>query len=432
MKELYFDVFPKIVPADEMSEITIKPGFEHLAFEPENIEVYYVRDDGKLLDSGIAGWNEYSKIDADLENGVLRIRLFFAGEFEHTLKVVRRGENNEERELGVFNVYSLSPDLFGLRPYKGDFHMHSNRSDGIESPAYVAASARRIGLDFMALTDHRLYEPSLEAIDAMAEFETDLKCFPGEEVHPPDNPVHIVNFGGRYSVNDLLGSEKYRGEVAERESKLSDISTDSRYQVASSEWVFDKIREAGGLAMYCHPYWKPYNRFSASTEVNERILKRRKFDILEVIGGFYRNQMESNALAVARYHELRAEGAAVPVAGVSDAHGCDRDLFGWYYTIVLAESNRFEDLSKAIKSLKSVAVEAVPGEFPRVVGPFRLVKFVYFLLREFYPLHDRLCEREGKLMLEHLSGDELATSRLAELKGLVPRLLDKYWATLSN
>jgi hypothetical protein len=429
MEKDYFDVWPIIVPADQESEINVAPKFKHCEFDDASeISVHYVRDDGKFIESGYAGWNQYSRVDATFENGVLKVKVFFAGECEHSFKVIKT-KDGAEQELGVFNIYSLDDDLFRLRPYKGDFHLHSYCSDGKESPAYVAASSRRIGLDFMALTDHRQYKPSLEAMAAMAELETDLKCFPGEEVHPPDNMVHIVNFGGNFSVNAMMEEEAdaYRAGVANRETEMLEISEHARYQVASSEWVFDKIKAAGGIAMYCHPYWRPLNRFYINAEVNEQLVTRQNFDILEVIGGFYRNQMESNALAVAMYHEKQAKGQVLPVAGVSDSHGCDGDLFGWYYTIIMAASDKFEDLAAGIKAVHSVAIESVPDEFPRVVGPFRLVKFVYFLLREFYPVHDRLCEEEGMLMLGHLAGDKTASSRLAALKGRVPALFDKYW-----
>lgn len=431
MTTAYFDIWPKVVPADQQSTIRITPLYQHCTFnDSDNLSIHYVRDDGKLLEAGYAGWAAFSTVQPTLRNGTLEITLLFAGEFEHTLKVMRQTEQGEE-ELAVFYIYSLAHDLLKLRPYKGDFHLHSFHSDGKESPAYVAASCRRIGLDFMALTDHYRYAPSLEAIAAMAELETDLKCYPGEEIHPPDNPVHIVNFGGNFSVNDWISEHQptYSQKVTQKAQAqaLSVTEQHNAYQIASSEWVFDKIREGNGIAMYCHPYWRPDHRYYVNQEVNDQLLTRQHFDVLEIIGGFYRYEMESNALAVARYHERQAQGQLIPVAGVSDSHGCDGDLFGWYYTIILAQSDKFDDLATGIKSLHSVAVEAVPGEFPRVTGPFRLVKFVYFLLREFYPVHDELCQEEGKLMLAHLAGDQTAKAQLAKLKGRVPALLAKYW-----
>ena len=74
--------------------------------------------------------------------------------------------------------------------------MHTRYSDGKEAPAIVCANYRRDGFDFLAITDHGKYFPSLEAIDAYENIPTGMKIFRGEEVHPPGNHIHMVNFGG--------------------------------------------------------------------------------------------------------------------------------------------------------------------------------------------------------------------------------------------
>jgi len=429
MDTRYFELLPKVVPADRESVIRIRPLFQHSAFTGRpGLAVTYVRDDGGLPDGRVAGWAQFAPLPFSLEDGVLVVTCRFRGEGEHTFRVSCT-ENGQAKVLADFHVYSLAADWLALRPFKGDFHIHSHCSDGLEAPAYVAASCRRIGLDFMALTDHHRYQPSLEAMAAMAALPTDLRCYPGEEVHAPGNPVHVVNFGGSFSVNERFQDEAaFRREVAAYAEKLDGLAEPARYETAASEWCFDQIRAGGGVSIYCHPYWRPEQRYYVSEATNDAVLDRQRFDALEVIGGFYRHEQEANALAVARYQELRAAGRRIPVIGVSDAHGCDRDLFGWYYTIVLAPSVAFADLAAGIRGMASVAVEAVPGEFPRVVGPFRLVRYVYFLLREFYPVHDARCAEEGALLLAHLAGDAQAKARLAALQGRVPDLFRSCWA----
>jgi hypothetical protein len=111
------------------------------------------------------------------------------------------------------------------------------------------------------------------------------------------------------------------------------------------------------------------------------------------------------------------------VVGASDAHGCERDeLFGWYYTVVFAPSPALPDLIASIRNLLSVAVEALPGERAFAYGPFRLVRYTQFLLREVFPRHDELCAEEGRLMLAHPGGDARAASRLREYAGRTARL----------
>ena len=76
----------------------------------------------------------------------------------------------------------------------------------------------------MALTDHRQYAPSLEAEQAYARIPIDLRIYPGEEVHPPDNPVHIINFGGSFSVNDLFEDrDRYQAEVDQIDQQLGTL-----------------------------------------------------------------------------------------------------------------------------------------------------------------------------------------------------------------
>jgi hypothetical protein len=75
-------------------------------------------------------------------------------------------------------------------------------------------------------------------------------------------------------------------------------------------------------------------------------------------------------------------------------------------------------------------VEALSGETARAHGPFRLVKYAQFLLREVFPEHDALCAQEGRLMLAHLAGDATAAEQLGKRRGSVARLYARLWGTL--
>jgi hypothetical protein len=416
-----YSVTPKIVPADAEAEIVIRPRLNNCIFDDTGTyEVafipmeHYHYGHGKVLNV---------KPSRRTENGEIRITERFEDEQEHAL-VVERVCGRSRKRIGDFRIYSLCPDLFDRWAYKGDLHIHSHHSDGKESPGYVAGACRRIGLDFMAVTDHYRYEPSLEAQEAFKDLEIDLAILPGEEIHPPDNPVHIVNFGGRGSVNACFGTPGYRSEVADLEAKLEHLPSGvDAYLFASCLWCFDRIRRLEGLGIFCHPYWVDKNRYHVPGALTSYLFEKQPFDAFEVIGGYHKHEVESNLLQVARYYDEQRQGRRIPVVGVSDAHGCDTGkLFGWYCTIVFARSLELNELIESIKGLYSVAVEAVPGGAARVHGPFRLVKYAQFLIREFFPLHDELCREEGQLMISHLSGDPQAAERLRELKGQTGRL----------
>lgn len=409
----YFDVSPLTVRADEISEVRIRPRYEQAAFPPaERVRVAVVPGlgalpDGRQLDFS---WEKTSDpfelVDWKLhEDGSLFVRARFAGEQEHIIIV----EDTDGNLLREFSVYSLLPDWYGLLPFKGDFHVHTLRSDGKESPAYVAARYREAGFDFLAISDHHRYEPSLEAIDYWRRHPTGLTLLPGEEVHPPECPVHMLNFGGRFSVNALFREDeaKFRREVEARIPSLGPVASGvNPFAVAATEWVFDKVREAGGLAVFCHPYWDVRRRNVLSGALVDEVFKRRKFDALELIGGFWKHQSESNALQVARWMEERAAGADYPVVGLSDSHGTDvGGLFGWYYTVVLARSASFDDLAAGIRAGNSAAVDAPENERPHCHGSCRLSRYMHFLLREYFPRHEALCRTEGELMLAILGGE---------------------------
>ena len=430
----FFDIYPRIVPANRESTIQIVPRFDHVRFRPEcQYELMYSPVEQVALQSD---WKPKTKEAIQPQNGRLSITRFFEAEQEHTFVVEEIQPDKKRRVFCTAHVYSLEPDLLALRPFKGDFHMHSGFSDGVESPGYVAGACRRAGLDFMALTDHRQYQPSLEVMALFREMPVDLSIFPGEEVHPPDNPVHIVSFGASAGITDFYRTEElekaYREEVARIRARLKDIPAGvDPYQYASCLWATATIRELGGLSMFAHCYWYVDNKFGVPGPLRDLLLKERVFEIMELISGFDLaglDEMDTNALQVARYHDEVAKGNRPAVAGVSDAHGVERsEMFGRYYTICFAPSSSFSDLAASIREFRSVAVEAIRGDRPRPFGPFRLMKYSNFLLREVFPQHDELCFEEGRRMIQHAGGDPGAFEVLRVLKGQAAQLYDHYW-----
>ena len=419
---LYYDVFPRIVRTNSMQIITVRPLYGHVAFTPgQDWTAVLTPCEGV---DGQMGWVEPQHGSLFPEEGELRVSCVFGGEQEYVLSL--EGPDLQKAE---FRLFALEADLFARKPYKGDFHMHTHYSDGIESPAYVAASCRKIGMDFMAITDHRKYAPSLEAIAAFDGVETALRIYPGEEVHPPDNWVHILNFGGGFSVNALFKEERYRAEVEAIMAALDLPEGVDRYPYASCVWCYEQIRAGGGLGIFCHPYWFSNKRYDVPQYLTSLLLERQPFDALELIGGYHRYEIESNTLQVARYQEERSRGKRIPIVGVSDSHGCETGaLFGWYYTVAFSPSTDLPDLVQNIKDLYSVAVEALPGETARAFGPFRLVRYAQYLLREIFPAHDRLCVEEGRLLLTHTAGDPSAAPALAAIKARTGQLYDHLWA----
>lgn len=453
----WYDVFPQVVLADRDSTVRIHPRFEHVKLKKSRQLQIFTSPFGGMTESGMMeayrwGSNDGEKVDYEMQGDDIILHHWFAGEQEHNIQlVITDRENPDFFERRSIKIYSLHSDLLSLRPFKGETHSHSSGSDGREDPRFVVARYREKGFDFAAVTDHGNYESSQTAHDFWQESVPDFNIVQGEEVHAPGNPVHIVNFGGTKSVNDMYrqNEECYHQEVGQTAENLpSDLSPEVRRITASCRWVFDRIRSVGGLAIYAHPFWK-MSRNVLPFPVVDAVFNDRRYDAVELLGGFYREESEANNFQMIYCLEQWAKGNRFPVVGASDSHGsvifpenrpsvvnfigknsvsaADADLFGWYFTVVLGENNSTGEVIRQIKAGNSVAVEAIPGNVPHIFGSLRLVKYVSFLLRELFPVLSSLYRAQGETMISLLAGEEEAAERLKLLSGRVDLRREKFF-----
>lgn len=334
--------------------------------------------------------------------GVLKMAIAFPQEDCYICTLMVDGEKTEKLEL-----YALESDLFALQPYKGDNHMHTWHSDGKDSPMYMAAAACRLGYDYCVITDHKKYEPSLIARDFFAKTGVDFLVIPGEEVHSPDNPVHLINLGGRESVNDWWRDheDEYRAAVEEQMKHMPEPMLEKdRYAAAASQVMFDRIRSVGGVSILCHPQWIISQGFNEHEDVTDYLFDHRRFDVLELIaGGAYE---VGTQMQLSYYHDRET----MPVVGSSDSHACfGGRLEPGNFTIVFAQKLDADSVKNAIRAGRSVA-----GNANKLYGDFRLVKYAYFLLRNYYPQHSKQRFSLGAQML-----------RMASSLGAAPDAVEK-------
>ncbi|MBO4933140.1 MAG: PHP domain-containing protein, partial [Clostridia bacterium] len=198
-RELYdYDIFPMVFPVGEATEITVKPLGKHSAFTGD-YRIVVQRLDAGSLGYDFAKWNHTDYDVTPCEDGALRFTYTADVECEHFVRIYK-----DDRRILQLPVYALAEDLACRIPLRGDLHMHTCRSDGHEDPATVCANYRKIGYDFIVVTDHNRYYPSLEARNTYKDADITLNILPGEEVHVPLTSVHIVNAGGTFSVNGLI------------------------------------------------------------------------------------------------------------------------------------------------------------------------------------------------------------------------------------
>jgi len=457
-----YDVYPKVVVAGKETVIHVKPLGVRQEFVPGEEYVLTIAGvtTGSMRDFPTSADYQKLLLRCD-EKGGFSFSYTFDKEQEYYLHMSfanRGGRYGNER---IFPIYCVADDLVGRYPWIGDLHLHTSYSDGGEAPEVVCANYRQYGYDFLAITDHGRYFPSLQAIEFYREVPTELTIIPGEEVHMRNSAgmeycnVHIVNFGGEYSVNalvegiatremgtelryratredcpEVMSSEKFDRLIREWAKRITVPQGVDPIQAATVAWVVEHIRAGNGLAILAHPFW--LNEVQNVPDVLlDYIVENKLFDAFEVLGG--ERYYEQNGFQVLRYSDDRAKGHHYPVVGSTDSH-CSYPINPKGFicsTMVFSYENERKALIDSIKKFYSVAIDTLSSEY-RMVGELRLVRYANFLYKYYFPLHDELCFEEGRLMKQYATGSEdekkIALEHLKFIHGRIKRLQQKYFA----
>ena len=436
-----FDIFPLVFPVGTNAHFTIRALGTRQTLQGEYTITIHRVDSASAREP----FNAKNRTDIPCqtdENGTLQFDYTADTECEYYVRIYRGNER-----ITQLQIYALDEDLACRYPLRGDLHVHTTRSDGREMPAIVCANYRRKGYDFIVITDHDRYYPSLEAIAAYNGVHTALNILPGEEVHLPGTNVHIVNAGGLFSVNGLLPmKENYletNGELSKR--RFDDSVTppnvlkmeDFWQQIADIEstlnvpegvdatsyavclWIFEKICEAKGLGIFAHPYWIQ-DLWQIPEKFTRYMLENHPFDAFEVLGG--ENYFQQNGYQTALYYDEYRYGRVHPIVGSTDSHSSCSSNRNWDIcsTILFAKTNTREDILQAVKDKYSVAVDTISKEY-RLVGEFRLQKYACFLMENYFPIHDKQAAIDGELTYRYAIGNatkeelELIASRAEKL-----------------
>lgn len=121
------------------------------------------------------------------------------------------------------------------RWYRGNTHMHTNRSDGELTPSASARWYHDNGYDYIVLTDHRVFLQ--EADISIPGRRPDFLIIPGEEF----NSLHA--FGHNHT--SIMGST----------AALGDIATGTLTQSEMFDRVHALATSKGGFPILNHPTW---------------------------------------------------------------------------------------------------------------------------------------------------------------------------------
>ena len=452
-----FDWYPCVIAVGKTVKMTVRPTGGRKIFEPGkeyNLDVC-------ALDGGEPRWYPATgdfrrrRVVCN-QNGGFEFDIAFDSEQEYFLRFL----DDDNKRLEQFPVFAVDADLAGRYPFMGDLHMHTCMSDGRQLPEVVAANYRSYGYDFTVISDHRRYYPSLRAINCYKEVPTEMNIVCGEEVHLPEvdgmkADMHIVNFGGSYSVNALTEGE-HINEVgtdaaarsldgdcppvmskAEFDEKMRRLASEldapeyiDKLPYAIAKWAFGEIRKGGGLAIFPHPNWRN-NVNHVPEKFTDFLFEQHDFDAFEVLGG--ERDFNHNGFQTSRYYMEWAKGNRYPVVGSTDSHSSLPSNDGAFIceTIVFSPENERTALIKSIKNFYSVAVDTISKEY-RLVGEPRFVRYGCFLLDNFFPRHDELSYEEGRLMLRYATGtdDEKAdaAATLKVINGRMKKQREKYFS----
>ncbi|MGQ9609562.1 MAG: PHP domain-containing protein [bacterium] len=432
-----FSVFPKVIPLGQKAKITISGLRDKTIIPGQSYKVRILsmtnHQDSMQFNVSALFPKTNTKFSDPSHGGIIEFEHVFTSKGEYSI-VLMQNDNNSFK-VTTERVYAINHELAGLYPYKGDLHIHTYYSDGRMSPIYMAIIGKKLGLDFAAITDHGKYEPSLEAIRVAKEIDLDMLLFPGEEVDFPAG--HIVSINAEASITNLRNNkEEHQKMIDETISKrLKDkklVDNLSKEHYAHALWIIDKIHEYGGCAFLAHPYWVSSDRYHLHLPIFEQLLEDGDMDGIEVIGGYFSSEFESNWLAVAKYYEEFAKGHKYPLIGNSDTHYRSGkpgdDLYGWYWTTVFSKSLSKEDILDSILNMRCVACERPNGERFIAVGPFDLVEYTCFLDREFFPIHDRICSMEAEIYLDILMEKSASIDQLLQLRRNLSELYElSFW-----
>ena len=432
----YYDIYPKVVQTGVPTDITLAAKNKAKAF---TCEAYYIAfiPAGHQNIGFCRQWPEIDQLLVQPEHGALKFTYTFAQEQEYHIWVYAateadRGKSRKENILEIKTVteqrvYALDADLYCRRPMVGDLHLHSSGSDGQEAPDFIAAQYRKAGYDFLSISDHHTMEPSIKLVEQFKDLEMGLTLYPAEEVHPPENAIHMLNFGGDYSVNAIFDDEpeRYRKEVEQLQTWMEPTLTDDlhAYRLCSCIWSAEQIRKAGGLAVLSHPMERWPLQY-VSEEMLDWFLEHNIFDAMDV--AVFRPDAMLRQLA--RWNDARAKGWNIAITGIDDCHGSViSKSFMSGKTIVFAAENSRDGIVSAIKDGYNVVTHTVQGETPHVYGTYRFVDYAQFLLEEYFPLHDEVAFCEGVRIHDHNNGDPTAAEDIARISRRAKALEEKYF-----
>lgn len=213
----------------------------------------------------------------------------------------------------------------GEKPFlKGGLHCHTTRSDGRGTPEEVIRLHASNGYDFLALTDHRIYNYENYAPD------TPVLIIPGMEMDrtlPSTGGIHCF-----HTVCIGPARENGNGFAQDQRFDPGKVADQDEFQT-----LLDFLHENGNMTIYCHPEWSN----TPSGEYN----RMRGHFAMEIwnSGCVIENELDANA---AGWDDLLSQGNRIFGVATDDGHAMNQHCNGWVN--VRADKN-IDDILRALR-----------------------------------------------------------------------------------
>jgi len=210
------------------------------------------------------------------------------------------------------------------RHLKGGLHCHTTRSDGRGTPAEVMQLHKENGYDFLAITDHRVYNYENFAP------ETGITIIPGMEMDrnlpgPGIHCHHIVT----------IGPEKADGNGFEQDQRFDSAKITTQ---AECQEMLDMLHANGNMTVYCHPEWS-----GVTAREFEDLTGNFAMEIWNS-GCAIEDGVDTNA---AYWDELLAQGKRIWGVATDDGHQMYQHCKGW---VMVNSENNVASILEALRN----------------------------------------------------------------------------------
>lgn len=213
-------------------------------------------------------------------------------------------------------------DKKGNRLYKGNLHTHTTVTDGVKTPEETKAIYKKLGYDFLVITDHWVYGEGCESDRSGLIILSGIEYNFGSDA--AKGVFHIVGFG----------TEKDPGVVRE-----DDVQS-----------AVDKINSHGGGAILAHPAW--------SMNTYDMIMQYEGFTATEIFNSVSDLPFNCRPYSGIVVDELAARGYILPLVADDDTHFHKGEVGRAYILVNLGnEEATTEKLMAAIKEGRYIATE---------------------------------------------------------------------------